>query len=157
MAWADKSLNEEEKAYLGALVEKLGIGEEQASQVERGIMGRPRGEIELPDPPPPPPDDEAWEKLVEECVGVVDELDRHMAAFDPERQELADHVILRLEEVLERSGVDIISDDETFDSKRHKPEKATTKTSPGAHITETLSPGFAVGRRVLRRAKVRVE
>lgn len=156
MAWADKRLSKKEGDHLGALETKLGLSRDRTSAIEREVMGGAREEM-VSEEPTPTTLDGAWEKLAEDCVDVVDELDRNMASFDPERQELADHVILRIEEVLERSGVDVISEDATFDSKRHRLEKATTKTSPGAHITETLSPGFAVGRRVLRRAKVRVE
>lgn len=96
-------------------------------------------------------------KLVEECVDVVDELDRHMASFDAPRRELADHVMLRLREALERSGVEVISDDVFFDRGRHKPAGPSARDSSGAVISEILSPGFAIGQRVLRRARVRVE
>jgi len=95
-------------------------------------------------------------RLVEECVEVVDELDRHMNTFDAPRREVAEHVVLRMEEVLERSGVEVISNEPTFDRGRHQPVGASATASPGAAIAETLSPGFAIGRRVLRRARVRV-
>lgn len=99
--------------------------------------------------------DGAWIELVEECVGVVDELDRHMDSFDAPRREVAGHVVLRLEEILGRSGVEIIWTDETFDRARHKPDVGDA--TAGAAVAETLSPGFAVGPRVLRRARVRLE
>ena len=102
------------------------------------------------------PEDGPWMRLVEECVEVVDELDRHMNTFDAPRREVAEHVVLRMEEVLERSGVEVISDEPIFDRGRHQPVGASATTSSGAAIAETLSPGFAVGRRVLRRARVRV-
>ena len=98
-----------------------------------------------------------WTKLVEQCVEVVDELDEHMGSFDPPRREVAGHVILRLEEILGRSGVEIISNDATFDRARHKPDSTHAVTDNGAGIYETLSPGFAVGPRVLRRARVRLK
>ena len=96
-------------------------------------------------------------KLVEECVEIVDELDSHMDGLDAPRRELARHVVLRMEEILGRSGVEVIMNDATFDRARHKPTTASAATTPGAAISETLSPGFAVGRRVLRRARVRVK
>ena len=99
----------------------------------------------------------SWTSLVEECVDVVDELDRHMAGFDPPRQEVAGHVILRLQEILGRSGVEVISGDVTYDPGRHKAGRAGITATSGVHITRTLSPGFAVGRRVLRRARVQVD
>jgi molecular chaperone GrpE (heat shock protein) len=95
-------------------------------------------------------------KLVEECVEVLDELDEHMSRFDAPRRELAEHVIVRLEEILERSGVEIISNDAIFDRARHKPNVDHATTGNGATIRETLSPGFAVGSRVLRRARVQL-
>jgi hypothetical protein len=102
-------------------------------------------------------EDGRWTKLVEECVDVVDELDEHMSSFDAPRREVAGHVIVRLEEILGRSGVEIISDDASFDRARHKPDPTNAGTDNGAAIHQTLSPGFALGSRVLRRARVRVE
>jgi hypothetical protein len=104
-----------------------------------------------------PVEDGRWMKLVEECVDVVDELDEHMSNFDAPRREVAGHVIVRLEEILGRSGVEIISHDASFDRARHKPDPTNAATDNGAAIHQTLSPGFALGSRVLRRARVRVE
>jgi hypothetical protein len=100
-------------------------------------------------------DNRPWKKLVEETVALFDELDRHRADFDAPRQEVADHVICRLQEILERCGVKPISGDGNFDRTCHQPEGAM-RVLPGATVTETLSPGFRVGRRILRRARVRV-
>jgi hypothetical protein len=111
----------------------------------------------LEDPLGKPLEDGRWIKLVEECVEVVDELDGHMDSFDETRREVAGHVILRLEEILGRSGVEIISNDAVFDRARHKPDANHAAPRNGAAIRETLSPGFAVGPRVMRRARVRVE
>lgn len=104
-----------------------------------------------------PVEDGRWMKLVEECVEVVDELDGNMDSFDETRREVAGHVILRLEEILGRSGVEIISNDAIFDRVRHKPDADHAEASNGAAVGETLSPGFAVGPRVIRRARVRLE
>jgi molecular chaperone GrpE (heat shock protein) len=105
--------------------------------------------------------DDSWMELVEGCVEIIDELDRHMNPLDAPRREVdgqvvADVVVIRMEELLQRSGVDVISGEPIFDPRRHQPIEASAKASPGAPISETLSPGFAVGRRVLRRARVRV-
>lgn len=102
-----------------------------------------------------PLENKPWIRLVEECAELVDELDEHKGGLDPARRQLAEHVISRLEEGLERSGVEVISEDTTFDRNRHKPA-AGSAAIHGAAISETLSPGFAVGRRVVRRARVRV-
>jgi len=104
-----------------------------------------------------PIEDGHWMKLVEECVEVVDELDEHMGSFDAPRREVAGHVLLRLEEILGRSGVGIISNDTVFDRARHKPDADHAATDNGAVVRETLSPGFVVGPRVLRRARVQLE
>ena len=95
-------------------------------------------------------------KLVEECVEMVDELDEHMESFDAPRREVARHVILRLEEILGRSGVEIISNDTIFDRARHKPDADHSALDNGTTVGEILSPGFAVGPQVLRRARVRL-
>jgi molecular chaperone GrpE (heat shock protein) len=102
-----------------------------------------------------PLDNRPWVQLVEECVGLFDELDRLRPDLDVACQDFADHVGCRLQEILERSGVTRIAGDPDFDRSRHQPH-ATGATRPGAPVAETLSPGFAVGRRVFRRAVVRI-
>ncbi|HYH84899.1 MAG TPA: hypothetical protein VEX60_05405 [Pyrinomonadaceae bacterium] len=97
-----------------------------------------------------------WLKLIEECVHLLDEVDRYMPDFEPAKQELAEHVIYRVREILERSGVGVIADETSFDRNRHQPENPRAGLTNGAPVAETLSPGFAVGRRVLRRARVRL-
>lgn len=97
-----------------------------------------------------------WVTLVEEFVDLFDELDRHFASFDPVRQELADHILLRLQEIMVRSGVELITDNTTFDSHRHKPEQVGSGQIPDTIMVEIISPGFAIGPRVLRRARVRL-
>ena len=103
-----------------------------------------------------PLEEECWMKLVEECVEMVDELDEHMGSFGAPRREVAGHVILRLEEILGRSGVEIISNNTIFDRARHKPDADHSALDNGTTVGEILSPGFAVGPRVLRRARVRL-
>jgi hypothetical protein len=103
-----------------------------------------------------PLDNRPWLKLVEESVALFDELDRHRVDFDPPRLEVADHVVCRLQEILERCGVEPISGLGAFDRNRHQPEGAA-RVLPGATVTKTLSPGFRVGKRILRRARVCVQ
>jgi molecular chaperone GrpE (heat shock protein) len=103
-----------------------------------------------------PLSDKRWLKLVEECVGLFDDLDRHFASLDPARQDLAEHLLLQLQEILERSDVEIIAGDTIFERRLHQSEQADIGAVSGVCIVETLSPGFIVGRRVLRRARVRV-
>jgi molecular chaperone GrpE (heat shock protein) len=101
-------------------------------------------------------DDEHWLKLVEECVLLYNDLDQRIASFNPERKELAEHILLQLQEILERSGVELITEDTIFERRRHQAVQPASKAIPGTPIVETLSPGFAVGRHVLRRARVRL-
>src|SRR4051794_17071618 len=59
---------------------------------------------EFPDQPTraAPLDNKPWLSLAEECVSLVDEMDRQREHFDSARQELCDHIISRLVEILER-------------------------------------------------------
>ena len=122
---------------------------ERIRSLEEKTRQRSRGDAASP------LNNEPWLNLAEECVELLDELDELRPAFDPARRMLAEHVMSRLEEALERSGIEVISGDIAFDRNRHKPERASAAAS-GATIAETLSPGFAVGQRVLRRARVRL-
>ncbi|MHB1424410.1 MAG: hypothetical protein ACYC3I_14660 [Gemmataceae bacterium] len=97
-----------------------------------------------------------WLNLVEECVDLYDELDRLQPSLDASAQELADHCRCRLLEILERSGVSILAENATFDRGRHQAESARESPPEGTPIEATLSPGFAVGRRVFRRARVKL-
>jgi hypothetical protein len=101
-------------------------------------------------------DHKQWMELVEEIVSLLEELARHRNNLDPLARELADHVNLRLEEILERSGVEVIANEASFERSKHQAEKRTTHARPGDPILETIRPGLAVGRRVLRRAVVRL-
>lgn len=110
--------------------------------------GRPAGE---------PLDNRPWLSLAEEAVALVDELERHRADFDETRAEVADHVVSRLCEILERCGVEAIDGGSgAFDRTCHQPD-GPVRPAPGARVIATLSPGFRVGPRVLRKARVRVE
>jgi len=109
-----------------------------------------------PYPAPNRIEDKRWLKLIEECIALYDELDRNSARFEPRDQELADHVCYRLQEILERSGVEAIAGDTTFDYTRHQPEGTTASIAVGTVIAETLSSGFLLDRQVLRRARVRL-
>jgi hypothetical protein len=128
----------------------------------RGVGRGPVPTIpEVERPPPrdsrPPPDNRRWIRLAEGCVEVIDELEQTADGFDAPSRELAEHVALRLEETLERSGVEVIKDEVNFDVARHRSVPGGAEPSTGATISETLNPGFAVGPLVLRRARVRVE
>ncbi len=131
---------------------------------EEAVKRQSQPDIAKPSPPPQPihtepidrSNDEHWLKLVEECVLLYNDLDQRLASFDPKRKEQAEYILLQLQEILERSGVELITDDTTFERRRHQPVQPASGAVPGTPIIETLSPGFAVGRQVLRRARVRL-
>lgn len=98
-----------------------------------------------------------WIKLAEECVELFDELDRQLKFFDPPRSEIASHVCCRLQEMLQRSGVELIAETALFERTLHQPEIPTAGMSNGADTAIILSPGFRIGRRILRRARVELQ
>lgn len=97
-----------------------------------------------------------WLTLVQECITLFDALETQSAGMDSLRQEVAGYTCSQLEEILERCGVSLISGDTAFDERRHRPSPAIRRVASGVRIEETLSPGFVVGPRVLRRARVRL-
>jgi hypothetical protein len=101
-------------------------------------------------------EDRRWLNLVEALVALLDELERHRPYPDLTASDLAEHIDLRVQEILERAGVTVIAGDTTFDRNRHQPEPPAAQACAGALIQETLRPGLAVGRRVFRRARVRL-
>lgn len=108
-----------------------------------------------PTMPGDPLDNKRWLGLVKGCVNLYDELDELFPKTDP-RQETANHVQSRLQEILSRSGVEIIARDRIYDVYRHQLEPPQTEAVPGTPIKKIISPGFAVGRLVLRPARVQV-
>jgi hypothetical protein len=98
----------------------------------------------------------SWIDLVEECVELFDELDTLAGRLDPPRREMAEQVSARVQDILERAGVAAIEGETAFDRRRHRPEPNEVASEGGARVTETLSPGFAIAARVLRRARVRL-
>jgi hypothetical protein len=148
-------------ALLAVIVTALIALVREPSQA-RGVGRRPVPTIPEVERSPPrerrsPPDNRRWIRLAEGCVEIIDELDQNADGFDAPRRELAEHVALRLEETLERSGVEVIKDEVNFDSARHRSVPGGAEPPTGATISKTLNPGFAVGPQVLRRARVRVE
>ena len=91
-----------------------------------------------------------WLLLVKECVSLFDEVDRVVSPDQP----LASHVRARLQEILERAGVETIDSEEKFDRHRHQLNQPTHLPAQGARIASINSPGFAADGQVLRRAHV---
>jgi sirohydrochlorin ferrochelatase len=111
---------------------------------------------------------ESWMPLVERLVELYAELERNDAAMsmasggstDASRDaagELSRHMRLRLQEILGRGGVTILSDAIAgFDRTRHDLARGIPPPPDGTPITRFLSPAFLVDGRVLRRARVEV-
>jgi molecular chaperone GrpE (heat shock protein) len=95
-------------------------------------------------------------EMVEAFVSLLDELEKHRLDFDPATREFVDHVDLRVQEILERFGVEVIEGDAEFDMNRHQPERGLAQANANDAILETLRPGLAIGPRVFRRAIVRL-
>jgi hypothetical protein len=137
---------------VGLVLRPRNFGSVRAAEGSAG-----RGQTKDMEPPPHDLlDDKRWLRLVEELVSLLDELERHQPQFDPATRDLAGHVGLRVQEILERSGVTVIEGETAFDRSRHQPEQGAAHARAGAAVLETLRPGLAVGRRVLRRARVRL-
>lgn len=105
--------------------------------------------------PEDPLKNKRWLGLAEGCVELYDELDGLFPPSDP-RQEAATHVMRRLQGILARSGVEPISHDRSYDIHRHLVVPPNLAVTPGTPIARIVSPGFAVGRRVIRPAQVQV-
>jgi hypothetical protein len=136
----------------------------QENSLVGGIVPPVSASIDIPPHPLSKPgisndplDNKPWIKLAEECVELFDELDRQIKFFDPGRREIADHVCCRLQELLQRSGVELIAETAIFERTLHQPEIPTAGITNGADTAIILSPGFRVGRRILRRAHVELQ
>jgi len=95
-----------------------------------------------------------WVNLVEECVNLYSEINDLLPDMTESQQELGRHIIDRLAEILQRSGISLIEDDTEFDPRRHQTE---SDPPPGTTIVKTLRRGIALGRRVFLKALVQVE
>lgn len=112
-----------------------------------------------PTPAWPPVDslnNRPWIKLAEDCVALYDELDHHLTALDAGGRDLAEHVCLRLQEILQRNDVTIIDEDGGFERTLHQPTGGSAGGGSEPRQVTILSPGFRVGRRILRRARVQL-
>lgn len=97
--------------------------------------------------------DDTWQNLVQECIDLLETLERHQEQ-PIDGRELNDYITSQLIEILQRNQVEIVDSDSEYNLLRHQVLPPGSKAEPGAKIARTVSPGFAIGRRVLRRAKV---
>lgn len=99
----------------------------------------------------------SWVKLVEECIELFSEIERWRQAPSELEQNLVEHILYRLTEILQRSGVTLIDNDAEFDPRRHECDPFWAEVPPGACIVKTIRHGFAVGRRVFLKAVVQID
>ena len=101
-------------------------------------------------------DNKPYAKIVEDLFQLSSEMERIGGKTrDEGMKSIAEHVFMRLEEIFERNGLTPIDGETSFDVRRHKPEPASV-VADGSEIAETLSPGWSLDERVMRRAKVRI-
>lgn len=101
-----------------------------------------------------PLDNTAWVNLAEACVELFSELESYQTEFDPPRREVAEHVCDRLREILVRSEVGLIEADGVFDRNFHEFVSCGAPPQTDGASVRVLTPGFHIGRRILRRAHV---
>jgi len=104
-----------------------------------------------------PLDNKPWLDLAKDCLALFEEMDRNRDFFETQgERQLADHIGLRLQEILERSGLEVIDTGGPFGRNLHQPDRSAAGTAPELLAVEIRSPGFRIGRRILRRARVRL-
>lgn len=101
-------------------------------------------------------DNKPYVKVIEDLFQLSSEMERIGGkSSDDGIKSIAEHVFMRLEEIFERNGLSSIDGEKNFDVRRHKPEPVSV-VADGSEIAETLSPGWSLDERVMRRAKVRI-
>jgi len=104
-----------------------------------------------------PLDNKPWLDLAEDCLALFEEMDRNLEFFEtPGERQLAEHVQARLQEILERTGLEVIDQEGASVRTLHQPERSAGGLDSEQLRVEMRSPGFRVGRRILRRARVRL-
>ena len=93
-----------------------------------------------------------WVSFVAECSDLYDDLEHLKKQLPTEQSQQIEHVCDRLLGIFERSDVEVIRGKVPFDRYYHLPiEKESIQQEQPIEI---VSPGLAIGRRVLRRAQV---
>lgn len=97
-------------------------------------------------------------KVVEECVDVMDEFESYIERVETdEGKMIAEIVVKRLQELLERSGLHSINDtNEPFSILRHVPSPMSS-VPEGIRIQKIIRLGLAIENRVFRRAIVEID
>ncbi len=131
--------------------------------ITQPLSGEETIDMESEDPPAeelPPSllDNKSFVKLAEECVDAMDEFDGYIERLESdEGKMIAEMIVKRLQELLERSGLQRIDDvNEPFSVLRHIPVPMEP-VSEGASLDEIIQAGLALENRTLLKAKVKVQ
>jgi hypothetical protein len=101
-------------------------------------------------------EDERRNLLIQECTDLMNELDTFHTKADENNRQLIEHTLSRLENALDRTGVERIENESRFDIVRHRADFGK-RIPQGAPISETIRPGYLLKNRVIRRALVKVD
>jgi len=112
------------------------------------------GTTEVLIPEPSLSDNSPFVKLAEECAGLMNEFDGYSERMETdEGKMMAEMVVKRLQELLERAGLERIDNETEFSVLRHSPVPMQI-VQEGTPIVQTNFPGLALGNRVYRKAKI---
>lgn len=136
--------------------EKVQIAEEAVTIAEKEIESEistteePIRESSLSDNKP-------FVKLAEECAGLMNEFDGYAERLETEEGKMmTEMVVKRLQELLERVGLERIDNETEFSVLRHSPIPMQL-VKEGTPIVQTRFPGLVLGNRVYRKATVIVD
>ncbi len=108
--------------------------------------------------PPSLLDNKPFVKLTEECLDLMNEFEGYIARLETdEGKMMAEMLVKRFQEMLERSGLQRIDDkNEPFSVLRHIPVPMEP-VSEGTLLEKIICSGLALENRVFRKAKVKVQ
>ena len=113
--------------------------------------------IQEPEKEPSLSENRAFVKLAEECSDLMNEFDGYAERLETdEGKMMAEMVVKRMQELLERAGLERIDDETEFSVLRHTPIPMQI-VQEGTTIIQTRFPGLAMGNRVYRKSSVIVD
>jgi hypothetical protein len=102
-------------------------------------------------------DNKPFVKLAEECAELMNEFDGYSERLDTDEGKMMVELVLkRLQEILERCGLERIENETVFSVLRHTPVPMQL-VRDGIPVIKTQFPGLALGNRVYRKARVMVD
>lgn len=122
---------------------------------DAGALAKPAEPRQLPAPPASPLDNKPYVKVMEDLMRLSSEIRRLADHAPDDSRDALDYIYEQLEDVFERNGLTMIEGETVYDVCRHQPVPAAL-VPDGTPVEKTLVPGWALDRKVLRRAKVSV-